>query len=50
MLIHLDDVSGNALLDLLNTEAAFGTLHKSLYKFIPQIEEGLRDYDGHESY
>ena len=50
MLIHLDGRTGQAMLDLLNTEAAFGTLDKSLYKFIAEIENGLKDYDGQETY
>ena len=48
MLINLNEITGSALLDLLNTEAAFGTLNKSLYELIPEIEEGLENYDGHE--
>lgn len=46
MLIYLDDTSGTALLDLLNTEAAFGTLNQSLIKIIKELEEGLKDYGG----
>ena len=46
MLIYLDETSGTALLDLLKTEAAFGTLNLSLVKVIKELEEGLKDHGG----
>ena len=45
MLIYLDETTGKAMLDLLNTEAAFGTLAKCLYKTINDIEDGLKDHE-----
>lgn len=47
MLINLNKESGTALLDLLNTEDAFGTLNKSLKKVMNEIKEGLLNYEGH---
>lgn len=41
MLVYLDDDMANALLDLLNTEDAFGTLPKCLKRTIKDIEEKL---------
>lgn len=49
MLLHFDETTGSALLDLLDTEAAFGTLNKSLYKYIDELKGGLKDYDRQES-
>lgn len=45
MLIYLDEVSGKALLNLLNTEDAFGTLNKCLKRTIDDIEIGLANYE-----
>lgn len=45
MLLYLDKESGQALLNLLNTEAAFGTLSRSLKPKINEIEIGLLDYE-----
>lgn len=41
MLIYLDDKTGKEILDILNTEDAFGTLPKCLKSVILDIEEGL---------
>ena len=49
MLIYLDGTQGHKLLDLLNTEANFGTLPKCLKIIINDIEEGLKNYEGGHS-
>ena len=41
MLVYLDDEMAIALLDLLNTEDAFGTLPKCLERTIKDLEEKL---------
>lgn len=41
MLIYLDETMAKRLLDLLNTEDAFGTLPKCLKRVIKDIEEKL---------
>lgn len=45
MLIYLDDNQGKELLDLLNTEDAFGTLSKCLKQVIASIKTGLEQYE-----
>lgn len=44
MLINLNESQGIELMDILNTEDAFGTLPKDLKKTIKEIEEGLKNY------
>ena len=41
MLIYLDENMAKAMLDLLNTEDAFGTLAKCLKRTIKDIEDKL---------
>ena len=41
MLLYVDEIMASQLLDLLNTEDAFGTLPKSLKRLIKDIEEKL---------
>lgn len=48
MLIYLDDNQGKELLNLLNTEDAFGTLPKCLRKVIASIKTGLEQYETHK--
>ena len=44
MLIYFDEQSGKALLELLNTEDAFGTLDRCLKRTIKDVKQGLKDY------
>lgn len=44
MLIYLDEESGKEMLDILNTEDAFGALPKCLKPVILNIEEGLKQH------
>lgn len=44
MLIYLDNNSGTELLNLLNTEDAFGTLAPCLKPVIAKVENGLEQH------
>ena len=43
MLLYCDGQMGTELLNILNTEDAFGTLPKCLKRLLTDIEEGLKN-------